>query len=258
MAENHPISISLIGAGGTGSQVLQGLARIHVALRAIGRPGLHVTVFDGDVVTEANVGRQLFSRVDEGQYKANVLVSRVNRFYGLAWTSWPVNFDMKVYKDDFINACSNLVISCVDSAAARIEIHSVYQRLKKDHAGETAEPYHKPLYWMDFGNNQTSGQCILGTFDRILQPLSKHETKDYLFNVVDYFSAETLLEQDTHAKQGPSCSLAEALIHQDLFINTVLANLGCSLLWRMLKNGFTNFQGFYLNLQTMCSNPISF
>ena len=47
----HPVTVSVIGAGGTGSQVVTGLARMSVALQALGHPGLHVTVFDPDTVT---------------------------------------------------------------------------------------------------------------------------------------------------------------------------------------------------------------
>ena len=62
----HPVTVFVIGAGGTGSQVATGLARMSVALQALGHPGLHVTVFDPDTVTEANIGRQLFSGSELG------------------------------------------------------------------------------------------------------------------------------------------------------------------------------------------------
>ena len=41
----HPVTVFVIGAGGTGSQVVTGLARMGMALQALGHPGLHVTVF---------------------------------------------------------------------------------------------------------------------------------------------------------------------------------------------------------------------
>lgn len=74
------MTVFVIGAGGTGSQVATGLARISVALQALGHPGLHVTVFDPDTVTEANIGRQLFSGSELGLNKAAALVTRINRF----------------------------------------------------------------------------------------------------------------------------------------------------------------------------------
>ena len=57
----HPVTVFIIGAGGTGSQVITNLARMDTALQASGHPGLHVTLFDPDTVTQANIGRQLFS-----------------------------------------------------------------------------------------------------------------------------------------------------------------------------------------------------
>ena len=55
---------------------------------------------------------------------------------------------------------------------------------------------------------------------------------------------------------GPSCSLAEALERQDLFINSTLAQLGCGILWKMFRNGVIEHNGLYLNLDTMKVNPI--
>ena len=81
----HPITVLVAGAGGTGSQVITSLARMSVALQALGHPGLHLTAFDPDTVTEANIGRQLFSETELGLNKATALVTRVNRFFGYAW-----------------------------------------------------------------------------------------------------------------------------------------------------------------------------
>ena len=55
---------------------------------------------------------------------------------------------------------------------------------------------------------------------------------------------------------GPSCSLAEALEKQDLFINSTLAQLGCNILWKMFRNGMIEHYGLYLNLSTLKMNPI--
>ena len=82
LSPQHPVTIFVIGAGGTGSQVITNLARMNMALQAIGHPGLHVTVFDPDTVTEANIGRQLFSDSELGEGKASALVTRINRFFG--------------------------------------------------------------------------------------------------------------------------------------------------------------------------------
>ena len=78
----HPVTVFVIGAGGTGSQVITNLARMSMALQALGHPGLHVTVFDPDTVSQANIGRQLFSETELGLNKAVSLVTRINRFFG--------------------------------------------------------------------------------------------------------------------------------------------------------------------------------
>ena len=64
MNPQHPVTVNIIGAGGTGSQVLTCMARLDVTLRALGHPGLSVTLYDPDIVTEANIGRQLFGPMD--------------------------------------------------------------------------------------------------------------------------------------------------------------------------------------------------
>ena len=38
---HHPVTVFVIGAGGTGSQVATNLARMSIALQALGHPGLH-------------------------------------------------------------------------------------------------------------------------------------------------------------------------------------------------------------------------
>src|ERR1700753_2921679 len=81
----NPITVNLIGAGGTGSQMLTALARINHALLNLNHPGLMVTVFDDDKVSEANLGRQLFAETEIGFYKSVVLVNRINVFFGTSW-----------------------------------------------------------------------------------------------------------------------------------------------------------------------------
>ena len=70
--------------------------------------------------------------------------------------------------------------------------------------------------------------------------------------LTERFKLEKVREEDS----GPSCSHADALRQQDLFINSTLALLGCDMLWQMLTGGMIPYGGFYLNLKTKCSNPM--
>ena len=65
-----------------------------------------------------------------------------------------------------------------------------------------------------------------------------------------------LLKQSELKDDTPSCSLAEALEKQDLFINSSLVQMGCSLLWGMFRNGLTLYRGFFHNLKDFRTHPI--
>ena len=54
-----------------------------------------------------------------------------------------------------------------------------------------------------------------------------------------------LLKQSETEDETPSCSLAEALEKQDLYINSVLAQIGSSLLWNLFRNGLTENRIFF-------------
>ena len=90
------VSVALIGCGGIGSTMLSCLAKLHHVLVKLDKPGLQVTVFDDDVVSESNIGRQLFSEADIGDNKAICLVNRINRCYGLSWEAIPQRITDKI------------------------------------------------------------------------------------------------------------------------------------------------------------------
>lgn len=246
----HPVTVNLIGAGGTGSQVLTGLARLNVTLRALGHPGLFVTLYDPDIVTEANIGRQLFGYSDMGLNKAQCLITRINNFFGNDWKAVPDIFPAMLK-----NACrdnmANITITCTDNIKSRLDLWNILKAIRIPDYRD----YATPLYWMDFGNTQTSGQVVLGTVPKkIKQPASQlYETVGSLKVITRLVKYARVKEEDS----GPSCSLAEALEKQDLFINSTLAQLGCDILWKMFRNGMIEHHGVFLNLGTMKVNPIT-
>lgn len=246
----HPITVNLIGAGGTGSQVLTCLARLDTALIGLGHPGLFVTVYDPDIVTEANIGRQLFSPSDIGLNKAQCLVTRINNFFGYDWRAIPDIYPT-VLKETRRDNLANITITCTDNIRSRLDMWNVLKAVPVN----DYRNYETPLYWMDFGNTQTTGQVILGTVPKkISQPKSNlYETVESLKVITRFVTYERVKETDS----GPSCSLAEALEKQDLFINSTLAQLGCNILWKMFRHGMIEHHGLFLNLETMRVNPIS-
>lgn len=247
----NPITVNLIGAGGTGSQVLTALARMNHALTELNHAGLFVRLWDDDVITEANLGRQLFAESELGLYKSVALINRNNRFFGTNWKAEIQKFE----KDDLgkiqSNMKSEIYISCVDSVKSRFEIAEILNELKID------KGYYRNQckYWIDFGNSQCTGQVLLSTIGNIKQPNSeKYETVENLPFITEEFGE--LLKQSEIEDDTPSCSLAEALEKQDLFINSSLAQMGCSLLWNLFRNGLTENRGFFLNLKNFTAQPI--
>ena len=122
---------------------------------------------------------------------------------------------------------------------------------------ERAHHYHNnPKYWLDFGNSTHSGQVILGTLQAIEQPHSDTFTPiDTLPTITQAFGE--LLTQSEQNDNTPSCSLAEALTKQDLFINATLSQMGSTLLWNLFREGLTPYRGFFLNLKDFRTQPLA-
>lgn len=245
----HPVTVNLIGGGGTGSQVLTCLARLDVTLQALGHPGLFVKLYDPDTVSETNIGRQLFSESEIGLNKAQCLISRINNFFGNDWTAEPRCYP-SLARETGSDDMANLFITCTDNTKSRLALWKILKQARE----MSLYDRQKSLYWMDFGNGQTFGQVLLGTISRkIKQPRSeKYEPVSWLLVITEYTDYARVKAEDS----GPSCSLAEALEKQDLFINSTLAQLGCNILWKMFRNGMIEHRGAYLNLDTMKVNPI--
>ena len=233
----HPVSILLCGVGGTGSQVLTGLARIDYALRKLGHPGFNVTAYDGDQVSEANIGRQLFSESDIGQNKATILIGRINRFFGQRWLAQPKHLSTDMDAQER----TNFLITCVDTVKARRDCVAAFKKLQKN-----SHPYTQQYYWLDYGNTKNTGQIVLGTFEETKQPKGrKYTTVGKLPTLLEMYP--DLEDDEATLREEPSCSVMEALSRQDLMINTILANLGTDMLFRMFREGGLQHQGIFYN-----------
>jgi PRTRC genetic system ThiF family protein len=262
LAPQHAVTVNLIGCGGTGSQMLAKLGQIDHALRAGGlgmgaHPGLFVRVFDGDKVEPVNIGRQGFFPAEVGVNKAIALVSRVNRAFGTAWQAIPFNYDASLMVDlaraktGFHERgdirYSNITITCVDTAKARIQIGKM---LRRGGVGGQGRRY----YWLDLGNARHTGQVILGTVNDIPQPEKSKQSVKRLPTILKMFP--NLKKYDTEEIQGGACSLAESLQNQDLCVNSMMAEWGKKILWNLFKQMRISSHGVFVNLESMTVNPI--
>ena len=238
------ISFLVVGAGGNGSQFVNGLARLHIALKGVGHPeGLHVTLIDPDRVTEANVGRQLFSPSDVGQYKAAALINRLNTYYGLGWGCFTDTFPPKP-RPQWGLPRYDFIVGCVDSAAGRRSIH---QYLAESHGMGSR-------YWLDLGNSARSGQVVLGECLGHSVNQDEAKKKQRLPFVTELFPE--LMDASIPEDDAPSCSLAEALGKQDLFINQAVSTFALQLLWQFFRHGRLSHHGYYVNLETGNTRPM--
>lgn len=246
----NPLEVNLIGAGGTGSKVLTALIEMNHTLIALGHAGLSVRLWDDDIVTESNLGRQRFAECEKGLYKSVALINRANRWSGTNWKAETIKFEKDCLDRLPKNTQANIYISCVDSATARFTIAELLNELKDGRAERN-----QPKYWMDFGNSKQTGQVLLATVGSIKQPQSeKYETVANLPFITEEYGE--LLRNSEAVDNTPSCSLAEALTKQDLYINSSLAQIGSSLMWSLFRNGMTENRGFFLNLKDFRCHPI--
>ena len=231
------VRILVVGAGGTGSAIVMGLPYLHQAMRAWGHPyGLEVTLMDGDVVSETNCVRQPFSWSDVGQNKATVLINRINLFWGTKWNAHPTCFDEATLG---LNHDRNpdLLIGCVDTRAARAVIERSVCR-KSSYV----------TYWLDLGNNASSGQFVLG------QPLNgRNRRKAERLRTVSELYPE-IADLAAGEDPMPSCSAVEALERQEPFINQTLAASALAMLARLFRYGRLCYHGGFFNASTgqMC------
>lgn len=246
----NPVTVNLIGAGGTGHRMLTELLRIHISLQAFGRPGLLVTVFDDDIISDANRGRQMFAQSEIGHFKSVILVNRINRSNGTNWKAVPERYSTKTLHLLPALGKANVYVTCVDTVSARFDIAKALVKVCQNSRNDRAQPF----YWMDCGNSRITGQFLLATLTEIKQPESERfRTVANLPKVTDEF--KQLLEEVDDSDE-PSCSQAEALKKQDLFVNTAVAVNGAELLWQLLCDGMIEHRGVFLNIKKFKMTPL--
>jgi PRTRC genetic system ThiF family protein len=228
------VRITVVGCGGTGSTIASGLPYLHQAMLAWGHPhGLDVTLVDGDRISRTNCVRQPFSESEIGLYKATVLATRINLFWGLGWRGVPE------FVDEGWREETDILIGCVDSRKSRRQITST-------------SAFWNCHYWLDLGNNAECGQFVLG------QPENAKNKMPRRLPTVSELYPEIINPKLDKKDKLPACSAVEALDRQEPFINQTLAYQALAMLARLFRYGRLSQQGGFINLATgrMASLPI--
>lgn len=221
--------VVVVGAGGNGSIFMSHLCRIWQAWTKLGGAPFAIELWDDDVVSEANLARQCFCEADVGLPKAIVLAQRLRSFYGIPVK--PVTTRVVRPPDSFMSSTGLVIVGCVDNLETR--------RVIRGGALKAVKLADQQRYWLDLGNGNDFGQVILGG----------HGLKDF-FDIYP----EQLKADDP--KDAPSCSLAEALTKQDLFINSTVAALAGQLLWTLMRTGKITHHGYIVNLRSGVTLPL--
>lgn len=236
------LQLTLVGCGGTGSHLATGLASLAMTLADRDVP-VRLRFIDPDRVEAKNVGRQLFARGDIGQPKAEVLASRLNAAYGLAIaaTVRPVTPQDVEPASDYSNW--HVVIGAVDNPAARRVIATPL----------TWYDEHRNLrrWWLDCGNENASGQVLLGNCHEAYQLKGAVSP----LGLVDRLPAPGLVAPDLLATPAPvkrkaaSCAELTAAGEQGLMVNRMMAAWALAMLHDLLL-GELKYFGVWLNLAT--------
>lgn len=242
---NDKPTIAVIGAGGTGSAVITHLAWINHTLQQIDKPGIKVTVYDDDVITDANIGRQHYYPSEVGLKKADVIVDRIKRNYAITneFASKSIRFEKRNL--DFLDLRHNIFIVCVDNIASRKDIYDLIKKTKRKKYGHDSN---KVGYIIDCGNDLLSGQVFLSTPHKIEQPASSYEVVDYLKSPFEFYTEEEIEKAKEIESDTPSCSLYDAISKQDPFINRQIALVAARYVWILLKEPLITHAQTFVNL----------
>jgi PRTRC genetic system ThiF family protein len=203
------------------------LAYLHQAMLAWGHPhGLDVTLVDGDKISRTNCVRQPFSESEIGLYKATVLATRINLFWGLGWRGVPEFLD-EGWREE-----TDVLIGCVDSRKSRRKITST-------------SAYWNCHYWLDLGNNADSGQFVLGQPEN-----ARNKKSDLRLPTVGELFPEIIDPKLDKKDKLPACSAVEALDRQEPFVNQTLAYQALAMLARLFRYGRLSHHGGFINLAT--------
>ena len=238
--------ILVVGCGGTGSFVADGLCRLLI------NSDTTLILVDYDRVEPHNLVRQQFFSGDVGKFKSQALAERLARQYGR-----PIAYSVYPYMPDLIHkdygggmatlATQGIIIGCVDNVAAR---RSIAESLKFGN------------WWLDAGNGYSSGQVLIGNSDNVelLQKCFDEENQEVHALPQPALQLPSLLAPPSKpVNDNKDC--AEAVIdeEQSPVINQAMATLVLEFMHRLLQ-GRLSWMGAYLDmeagtLQTVPAEP---
>lgn len=226
-------TIVVVGVGGTGSLVADGLCRLFT------KTDIAIILVDYDRVEEHNLLRQNFYPGDVGKFKSQVIAERLARFYGR-----PIGYSVFPYEKGLLDerwgagmtkqAMRLIILGCTDQAESRRRI---------------AESIDWQNCWIDAGNGYHSGQVLIGnTNDKA------HLKESFVIDEHRVIRLPTpslqlpaLLIPPASPEKPRDCAEAIEDNYQSPIINQAMAMLMLDFLWKLLTDKLT-YMGAYIDL----------
>jgi len=237
------VTIAILGCGGTGSHIAQTLARLASHCRDTNGPYVQLVFVDGDTVEAKNVGRQLFSALDVGKNKAQVLASRFSAVFGLSIVAFP--HMLEAHTRIANPGGYGILVGAVDSAS-----------------GRRAIAYQLGTYgwkaWIDCGNHESSGQIVCGntqSLDGMRQAIALGMCSKLPSAPLIYPE----LLKDAPVRPREDCAALVADNAQSLMVNQMMAGVaGQYISDLVIRRRLTRFRTVVdLDSLTMRSDPIT-
>ncbi len=229
--------ITVVGCGGTGGFVAEGLCRLFQGREAT------IVLVDHDRVEPHNLLRQNFHPGDVGKFKSQALADRLATAYRR-----PVGYSVYPFRDEEPRYPGlpvygdSLIIGCADNAAARRAM------------AECLPGY--PRRWLiDAGNDTNWGQVLVGNVsDQVTwdEPAFVDQTC-YLLPAPTLQRPDLLTAVSTRPPDA-DCAAALDLTDQDPTINQMMASLVLQVVRRMAA-GTCPFMGLYLDMDLGTVTP---
>lgn len=200
LAKNRPVTIVIIGAGGTGGYVIPHLYRIAFTS---GRP-CRVIIADGDIVERKNLIRQNFAECDIGENKAEVMAERYSEVFGIETEYIPDFIESEEQLCELLDVRGRwnepkpigILIGAVDNNRSRVMCHNVFNKLDD-------------IIYIDAGNGEYTGQVVCGV-KQSGQVMSKPAARVYpeILTDVEKFPSElSCAERSVSAPQSIAANL---------------------------------------------------
>ena len=234
--------ITVVGCGGTGGFVAEGLCRLFTGREAT------IVLVDHDRVEPHNLLRQNFHAGDVGRFKSQALADRLARAYRR-----PIGYSVYPFREDQSGSYGRrwpgiptygdcLLIGCADNAAARRAMAECLTGSRQQ-------------WLIDAGNDTNWGQVLVGN---VPDP-SYWDEPAFVDETCYLLPAPTLQRPDllTTVPTAPpdvDCAAAPDLTDQDPTINQVMASLVLQVVRRMVA-GTCPFMGLYVDMEQGTVTP---